>query len=83
MILSLTRNQYLRSLFSATILCVGVCIGWYSKGIYLDIQQLTCSDYSTKHSMWRGFISTKNGEVRCFWLEDKYPWRTRQGVPVQ
>ena len=63
-----------------TILCVGVCMGWYTKGISLDIQQLTCADYSTKHAMWIGFISTKNGDVRCFWLEDKYPWRVRQGV---
>ena len=58
-------------------------VGWYAKGISLDIQQLTCSDYSTKHAMWQGFISTKNGDIRCFWLEDRYPWRTRQGVPVE
>lgn len=57
--------------------------GWLSKGIYLDIQQLTCSDFTTKHAIWKGFISTKGSDVRCFWLEDKYPWRVRQGVPVQ
>ena len=58
-------------------------LGWMCKGIYVDIQELTCSDFSTKHAMWRGFSASKNGEVRCFWLEDKYPWRVRQGVPVK
>ena len=59
---------------------VGCVIGWTAKGVYTDIQHLTCSDYSTKHAMWRGFLSTKDGDMRCFWLEDKYPWRVRQGV---
>lgn len=59
---------------------IGIAIGWFAKGIYIDIQELTCNDFSTKHSIWRGFSATKNGEVRCFWLEDKYPWRVRQGV---
>lgn len=63
-----------------TILCVGVCIGWFSKGVYVDMQELTCADYSTKHAIWSGFSATKNGQVRCFWLENTYPWRTRQGV---
>jgi hypothetical protein len=73
-------NQHLRSLLK---LCAMFVLGWMCKGIYVDIQELTCSDFSTKHAMWRGFSASKNGEVRCFWLEDKYPWRVRQGVPVK
>jgi hypothetical protein len=59
---------------------VACVLGWTAKGIYLNIQELTCSDYSTKYAMWRGFLSTKNGDMRCFWLEDNYPWRIRQGA---
>lgn len=65
------------------VLVLGMLVGWVSKGVYIDMQQLTCSDYSTKHAIWRGFLSTKDGDMRCFWLEDKFPWRVRQGVPVQ
>lgn len=76
-ILSLIRNQHLRSLLKY---CAIFIVGWWCKGIYLDIQGLTCNDFSTKHTVWRGFISTKDGDVRCFWLEQAYPWRVRQGV---
>lgn len=63
------------------IVCTAcVVIGWWLKGIYLDIQGLTCNDFSTKHTIWQGFMSTKDGQVRCFWLEQAYPWRVRQGV---
>ena len=44
------------------------------------MQELTCADYSTKHAIWSGFSATKNGQVRCFWLENTYPWRVKQGV---
>jgi hypothetical protein len=54
-------------------------LGWTAKGIYLDIQALTCNDFSTKHTIWRGFLSTKDGDMRCFWLEQSYPWRVKQG----
>lgn len=74
------NQQYLRASKVLIILCVGVCIGWLSKGVYVEIQELTCADYSTKHAMWVGFSSTKNEQVRCFWVESAYPWRVRQGV---
>ena len=76
-ILSLIRNQHLKSLLKY---CAVFVLGWTAKGIYLDIQALTCNDFSTKHAVWRGFLSTKDGDMRCFWLEDKYPWRVKQGV---
>lgn len=69
------------SLLKRTISIVALfTLGWWCKGIYIDIQELTCADYSTKHAMWRGFSATKDGQVRCFWIENAYPWRTRQGV---
>ena len=78
-ILSLTRSQLLKG-SSVVLILLSAYLGWTVKGIYLDIQALTCNDFSTKHAVWRGFLSTKNGEMRCFWLEDKYPWRVKQGV---
>jgi hypothetical protein len=62
------------------VFIIGIIVGWFVKGIYIDIQELTCHDFSTKHSVFRGFSATKNGEVRCFWLENQYPWRVKQGV---
>ena len=77
--LLLIRNLLLRN-SSIIFILLGVCAGWTARGVYVDIQQLTCADYSTKHSIWRGFSANKDGQVRCFWLENAYPWRTRQGV---
>lgn len=65
-----------------TILCVGVCVGWVGKDISITNQWLTCADYTTKHTTWMGFISTRDADTRCFWLEQSYPYRVRQGVPV-
>ena len=61
----------------------GGVIGWQGNVIYNKDKEFTCNDYTTKHGIWRGFLSTKDGDMRCFWLEDKYPWRIRQGVPVK
>jgi hypothetical protein len=80
--LSLIKNLLLKS-SSIILVLLSFAVGWKAKEVSLNIQQLTCADYSTKHAMWVGFISIKNGDIRCFWLEDRYPWRTRQGVPVK
>lgn len=74
------KNLNLSLLRRTISIAVLFALGWICKGIYIDMQELTCSDYSTKHAMWVGFSSTKNGQVRCFWLESAYPWRVRQGV---
>jgi hypothetical protein len=65
------------------MLIVGGVIGWQGNIIYNRDKELTCSDFATKHAMWKGFLSMRDGDMRCFWLEDKYPWRIRQGVPVK
>lgn len=55
-------------------------IGWLFTSIYYDLQVLNCNDFSTKHSKWVGYIAKdKLGDFRCFWLEQEYPNRVRQG----
>ena len=52
--------------------------------LYHDFQFLDCHDFSTKHTVWKGFLAKDiHGDIRCFWLEQSYPNRVRQGVPVQ
>lgn len=64
-------------------ICTGIFIGLFAMKVQYDIQFLECHDFSTKHTVWKGFIARDgNGDVRCFWLEQSYPNRVRQGVPV-
>ena len=72
--------QHLNLLKRLTSLVAMFALGWMCKGIYIDMQELTCADYSTKHAIWIGYSSTKNEQIRCFWVESAYPWRVRQGV---
>jgi hypothetical protein len=55
-------------------------LGIIATDIYFFEQDLKCADYSTKYGMWLGYKASKNGEVRCFWVESYYPYRVRQGV---
>ena len=58
-------------------------VGAYGMKIYYNIEFLECHDFSTKYSVWKGFIAKDiNNDVRCFWLEQSYPNRVRQGVPI-
>jgi hypothetical protein len=44
---------------------------------------LVCSDFNTKHSLWKGYMAVDvHEDVRCFWVEAEYPNRVRQGIPV-
>jgi hypothetical protein len=66
------------------IVCIALLVGAYGMKIYYDIQFLDCHDFSTKHTIWRGFMAKDmHGDVRCFWLEQEHPNRVRQGVPVK
>lgn len=66
---------------SALVLCIA--LGAFGMKIYYDIQFLDCHDFSTKHTYWKGFLARDaEGEPRCFWLEQAYPNRVRQGVPI-
>ena len=65
------------------ILCAVFILGGYTMKLYYDIQFLDCHDFSTKHTIWKGFLAKDiDGDVRCFWLEQSYPNRVRQGVPI-
>ena len=63
--------------------CIALGIGAMGMRTYYDIQFLDCHDFTTKHTYWKGFLASDNsGDVRCFWLEQAYPNRIRQGVPT-
>lgn len=67
------------------ILCSIVCffVGVFAMKLYYDIEFLNCHDFTTKHTYWKGFLARDtDGSVRCFWLEQAYPNRIRQGVPL-
>ena len=65
------------------IVCIALLVGALGMRVYYDIQFLDCHDFTTKHTYWKGFLARDiNGDVRCFWLEQAYPNRIRQGVPV-
>jgi hypothetical protein len=66
------------------IVCISLVIGAFSMSLYHDFQFLDCHDFSTKHTVWKGFLAKDiHGDTRCFWLEQSYPNRVRQGVPVR
>ncbi len=65
------------------MMCFSVLVGAMGMRVYYDIQFLDCHDFTTKHTYWKGFLARDQyGDVRCFWLEQAYPNRIRQGVPV-
>lgn len=65
------------------MVCMALFVGAQGMKIYYDIQFLDCHDFATKHTYWRGFLARDSeGGVRCFWLEQAYPNRVRQGVPL-
>jgi len=62
------------------ILAIGIFVGWTANSIQNPANHAMCGNYTTKHSDWNGWLSVKDGVYRCFWLESRYPWRTRQGI---
>jgi hypothetical protein len=42
-----------------------------------------CTTYRQGNTVWVGYRAISNDyDRRCFWLEDKFPSRVRQGVEV-
>lgn len=65
------------------LITVSLFVGAYGMRTYYDIKFLDCHDFTTKHTFWKGYIAQdQDGNVRCFWLEQAYPNRIRQGVPI-
>ena len=43
-----------------------------------------CTDYRTELTSWKGYIGLSgDGDVRCFWLEQQFPRRIKQGVETK
>lgn len=49
-----------------------------------EVKHTSCTSETTKHGViWEAYVAESNtGEVRCFWKEQNYPWRVKQGTPV-
>lgn len=62
---------------------LGLAVGFLACEYKHLNDHLECNDYNTKHSKWTGYAAKDlHGDIRCFWLEQEYPNRIRQGVPV-
>ena len=43
-----------------------------------------CTDFTKQGTKWVGYIGLSyDGDVRCFWLEQRFPKRIIQGVEVK
>ena len=43
-----------------------------------------CVDFTKQGTKWVGYIgSSYDGDIRCFWLEDRFPKRIIQGIEVK
>jgi len=64
---------------------VFVFMGGYALGSihnYVDTM-MHCTTYRQGDTVWVGYRAVNNdNERRCFWLEDRFPNRVRQGVEV-
>jgi hypothetical protein len=64
-------------------LCLGMTVGFAANEYRHMLHHIECNSYNTRHSLWVGYVAKDNhGQLRCFWLEQEYPNRIRQGVPV-
>lgn len=76
-------DTYMRTSALIASLLLGITVGWVANQYKHLHDHLECNDYNTKHSKWTGYIAKEiNGDLRCFWLEQEFPNRIRQGVPV-
>lgn len=58
-------------------------LGGYSFGNMVEyVDKIDhCVSYKTSYSTWVGYKAiSESNERRCFWLENKYPYRIKQGV---
>jgi hypothetical protein len=64
-------------------LLLGLTVGYAANEYRHMLEHIECNSYNTRHSLWVGYVAKDNhGQLRCFWLEQEYPNRIRQGVPV-
>lgn len=56
--------------------------GYAYSAIHTEVDKaVDCGSFTTKQAVWHGYwaINAEN-ERRCFWLENRYPYRIKQGV---
>lgn len=66
-----------------TYLFVFMC-GFAFNNVFTEIDNIgRCSSWTTPNVRWEGYRAVnEKGETRCFWLEQRFPYRVRQGVEV-
>ena len=62
----------------AIVFVVGLTLGYGVATV--ETSHEVCGNYNTTNGEWNGWLSIKDGVYRCFWVESRYPYRTRQGV---
>lgn len=68
----------MRNLITALCFVFGMFTGYMVAMV--ETNHDVCGNYNTTNSEWMGWLSIKDGVYRCFWVESRYPYRTRQGV---
>lgn len=69
-------------LLVATFL-TGIGIGFGFGKLHTSLDYIHCDSYTKNGVMWVGYVSMRDNEIRCFWKEERYPWRVVQGVPTR
>lgn len=69
----------------STIAILSFIMGFIFNTVATPIANIDrCTDYTTTYSTWKGYIGLSyDGDVRCFWLEQRFPNRIRQGIEVK
>lgn len=65
-------------LVATSMLVIGFGLG----KIHTSLDYIHCESFTKNGVTWTGYVSMKDGDIRCFWKEERYPWRLMQGVPV-
>jgi hypothetical protein len=71
--------------FLLTVLFVFAFMGGFAYGSlnhYVD-NMVKCTTYRQGSTVWVGYRAISDDyDRRCFWLEDRFPYRVKQGVEV-
>lgn len=66
--------------YSLFLLVCGYALGT----VHTDIdKRVECGSFTKHNAKWVGYFAMNDAnERRCFWLENRYPYRVMQGVNV-
>ena len=77
--------QFSRDFFAMRYVLVAAyfaVMGFAMGKFHTSLDYIHCESFTKNGVMWTGYVSMKDGDIRCFWKEERYPWRLMQGVPV-